>query len=124
MKNACMSKVNFIMSVEVEVLYNIYIKTLQEVEPDYPHTPLTINELLDPTIKINSNLLPVFYGYLMEHFKELVIQEYTDTDREGLVGIVLNEEWLEPNGVDVPLLDVFESDIDRVPLKVSYDIDS
>ncbi len=117
-----MSKLKFLMTLDVETLYNIYIKALWEVEPDYPHTPLTMNDLLDPNIRINDNLLPVFYGYLMDHFKSLILSEYEDTDRSGLIGIVLNDEWLEPNGVEVPLRDLFTSSLESVPLKVSYDI--
>lgn len=116
------SKLRFIMSIEVDALYEIYLKTFWEVEPDYPATPLTLDDLLDPTVRINDNLIPVFYRYLMDHFKELIIKEYEDTDRSGLIGIALNEDWLEPNGVELPLVGLFDSPIENVPLKVSYDI--
>ena len=117
-----MAKVKFIMPIEIDVLYDLYIKAMSEIDPDYPINPLSLNELLDNTIPINENVLPIFYGLVLDHFKELIDREYNDTQKCGLIFIANNDDWVEENGMHLNIPNNFKEEVDMTTVQVNYDI--
>ena len=117
-----MAKLKFIMPVEIDTLYELYAQAVSEVDNDYPINPLSLKDLLDNTWAINTSVLPIFYGLVLDHFKELIYKEYNDTQKCGLIFIANNDDWVENDGIYLTIPDNFKEEVDTTTVQVNYDI--